>query len=229
LNKSTQVIFQKLADLNLIVKNGDNWDLTPAGRSKGGNYKDSDKYGRYIIWPESILSEFESSQEEAGQFFTATSIGKHFDIPANRINSILYELGWIKRDVVKGWQITNLGTKMGGLQSRDKKSGIPYVKWPQSIISNKILTTNINEAKGDIPSTVQDQPVNPTPDTIGFRDKSRPEHRAQDGHYVRSKAEIIIDNWLYVSKIVHAYERKVPIEEELCCDFYIPTGQVYIE
>ena len=46
---------------------------------------------------------------------------------------------------------------------------------------------------------------------------------------MRSKSEIIIDNWLYVSKIVHAYERKLPIEEELYCDFYLPTGKVYIE
>jgi len=75
----------------------------------------------------------------------------------------------------------------------------------------------------------QDQPQNTEADAVEFRDKFRPEHRAQDGHYVRSKSELIIDNWLYVSKIVHAYERKLPIEEELYCDFYIPTGKVYIE
>jgi hypothetical protein len=46
---------------------------------------------------------------------------------------------------------------------------------------------------------------------------------------VRSKAELLIDNWLYVSGIVHAYERKLPIEEEAYCDFYIPEGKVYIE
>ena len=58
----------------------------------------------------------------------------------------------------------------------------------------------------------------------------RPEKRTQDGHYVRSKSEVIIDNWLYVSKIVHAYEKKVPnIDESILCDFYIPKGNVYIE
>ena len=36
---------------------------------------------------------------------------------------------------------------------------------------------------------------------------------------VRSKAEQIIDNWLYHKGIVHAYERRVPIEEEVYCDF----------
>ena len=29
--------------------------------------------------------------------------------------------------------------------------------------------------------------------------------------------------------IVHAYERKLPIEEDVYCDFYIPSGKVYIE
>ena len=46
---------------------------------------------------------------------------------------------------------------------------------------------------------------------------------------VRSKAEMLIDNWLYMAEIVHAYERKLPIEEDVYCDFYIPTGKVYIE
>lgn len=32
-----------------------------------------------------------------------------------------------------------------------------------------------------------------------------------------------------VSKPVHAYERKLPVEEELYCDFYIPLGKVYVE
>ena len=28
---------------------------------------------------------------------------------------------------------------------------------------------------------------------------------------------------------MHAYERKLPVEEDVYCDFYIPTGKVYIE
>jgi len=39
----------------------------------------------------------------------------------------------------------------------------------------------------------------------------------------------MIDDWLYHHQIVHAYERKVHIEEPLWCDFWIPAGQVYIE
>jgi len=64
---------------------------------------------------------------------------------------------------------------------------------------------------------------------IEFREKFKVEHRATDGHFVRSKAEMLIDNWLYMAEIIHAYERKLPIEEDVYCDFYIPTGKVYIE
>jgi len=58
-----------------------------------------------------------------------------------------------------------------------------------------------------------------------FRSKFRATYRTDDGHMVRSKAEQIIDNWLYHNKIVHAYERRVPIKEELYCDFFIPIGK----
>ena len=41
---------------------------------------------------------------------------------------------------------------------------------------------------------------------------------------------MLVDNWLYTQEIVHAYERKLPIDEEAYCDFYIPSGKkVYIE
>ena len=40
---------------------------------------------------------------------------------------------------------------------------------------------------------------------------------------------MLIDNWLYMSGIAHAYERRLPIEEEAYCDFYLPDGKVYIE
>jgi hypothetical protein len=227
---STQSMFQRLLEEGFITKNEAVWDLTNAGKSKGGVYKHSDKYGRYIVWPASIIVELEDSHEGTGNnLLTATVIGKSLDIPANRINSILSELGWIKKDIVKGWQITELGKRLGGIQSKYKTTGIPFVRWPENIIKNKILTASVREAKGDISPVSQEQHQNMVSNTVEFRDKFKAEHRAQDGHYVRSKSELIIDNWLYVSKVVHAYERKLPIEEDLYCDFYIPTGKVYIE
>ena len=64
-----------------------------------------------------------------------------------------------------------------------------------------------------------------------FRDKFKREqkYRADDGHFVRSKSELLIDNWLYKNKIVHESEKKLPVKENIYCDFYMPTGNVYVE
>ena len=114
---------------------------------------------------------------------------------------------------------------MGAVQKEAYQTGIPYVAWPESVIANKALTATIKSVKGE------DVPVEPTAPTaeVGFREKFPAKDRTTDGHLVRSRAEMLIDNWLYMSRIVHAYERRLPIEEELYCDFYIPTGNVYIE
>lgn len=52
--------------------------------------------------------------------------------------------------------------------------------------------------------------------------------RCEDGHYVRSKSEMLIDNWLYHHNLTHAYEKKVPMAQ-LLSDFYIPKANCYIE
>lgn len=104
--------------------------------------------------------------------------------------------------------------------------GVPYVNWPESILLNKRLLETMKELHGE--STEEEKEQVQT-SSNGFREKFEAKHRAADGHYVRSRAEMLIDNWLYMSEIVHAYERKLPIEEDIYCDFYLPVGKVYIE
>jgi hypothetical protein len=227
--KSTE-LFQLLTDTGLINQNR---ELTPIGKSKGGVYRQHKDYGQYIVWPPSILSDLDDSQGKKGpDLITATSIGEWYQISADRINSILSELAWIKKDTpINGWQVTEFGKKVGGVQFTYKNTGIPYVRWPRNVLENKTLVTSIHEAKGEVTIITQDQVKTSETENTDIRNNyQRPEKRTQDGHYVRSKSEVIIDNWLYVSKIVHAYEKKVPnIDESILCDFYIPKGNVYIE
>lgn len=170
-----------------------------------------------------------SNERYTQKLLTATAIGRVFEIPGTKINLLLSELGCIAKDI-KGWQITELGKRLGGIQSKDKVSGVPYVRWPESIVSNKMLVASVREAKGEISSPIEYKPRHVAPDDIEFREKFEAKLRATDGHYVRSKAEIIIDDWLYHSRIAHAYERKLPIEETQYCDFFINCGKgVYIE
>ncbi len=168
------------------------------------------------------------NRNKSQTLLSSTNIGKHFVISATKTNLVLSELGWIER-AIKGWQITKAGISLGGVQAKDKVSGIPYVRWPESILNNKILVGNINEVSGKVSSTQQNYNQVKSIEELDFRKKYPATYRTTDGHYVRSKGEMAIDNWLYYSKVIHAYERKLPIEEDLISDFYIPGGNVYIE
>ncbi|WP_040728143.1 hypothetical protein [Thiomicrorhabdus sp. Kp2] len=225
-NISSKELFNLLEKAQWIQKSNDSWELTDLGISQGGRYQESKRFGQYIVWPENLSSLTAQAQETTSpqdSQLTSKTIGQHFQISANKTNQILSELGWIKK-ALKGWQATAQGLKLKAIQSEDYRSGIPYVRWPQSILDNKSLKETIEQLKGNNkePSSLEETKKE-------FRDKFKATHRTTDGHMVRSKAEMLIDNWLYMAEIVHAYERKLPIEEDVYSDFYIPAGKVYIE
>ncbi len=170
-------------------------------------------------------------QKEKLKQINATTIGKHFNISSQRLNLILSELGWIEKNI-SGWIITKLGKTLGGIQYEHDTSGGSYVLWPDYVLENK----NLKNIFKEFPSSVEQQKENKEKETIiissqseNFREKFPATFRTKDGHWVRSRAEVIIDNALYDYKLAHAYERKLPIEEELYSDFFIPTENVYIE
>lgn len=163
-----------------------------------------------------------------GETLGATKLGEHFGLKPARVNNILHELGWIFQEK-KGWSPTPLATAAGAVGRVYSKNGIPYVVWPQSILEHKIFKEAVQSYRGENAAA-----ANKPPDPDDFRAKFPATFRANDGHMVRSKSEVVVDNYLYACGIVHAYERKVPVEEELYCDFYLPRqrdggGGVYIE
>lgn len=219
-------LFENLSGLGLVNKENNKWILTKKGQLKGGEYQESKKFGRYVVWPEDIelgLNNQKNNQSKK-TLITASAIGKHFQLSANKTNYVFSELGWIEKGL-KGWVLTKQGKKQGGLQSEDSRSGVPYVRWPELMLKNKSLNETIAHLKGDVITKPEKQEKSKEE----FREKFEAKHRATDGHFVRSRAEMLIDNWLYMAEIVHAYERKLPIEEDVYSDFYIPTGKVYIE
>lgn len=216
-------MFAQLLQKGFIEKKDNLWCLTDQGIKSGGKFVNSKQYGKYITWPENL--KFDDIGNE--NLLTATAIGKTFNLSANKINYIFSELGWAQKGL-KGWKVTIQGKKQGALQDENKKSGIPFIRWPESIIKSKIFVSSVQDLLGtNDEKNLENKNIEVKED--GFRNKFIAEHRATDGHFVRSKAEMIIDNWLYMAEIVHAYERKLPIEENVYSDFYIPTGKVYIE
>lgn len=234
-------LFDKLKTLGWVNKKNDKWVLTDLGKQKGGQTRTNPKFGEYVVWPENISID-NGQQKDKVKLINATAIGKHFDISSQRLNLILSELGLIEKDFAAGWEITKLGKNIGGREFEHETSGANYVLWPESILQYKRLLEIFKETYEQYPSQSKDLNVSSTQvDTPvaninkdNFREKFEAKHRTIDGHYVRSKAEMLIDNWLYQYGLIHAYERKLPIDEDVYCDFYIPSGNgrpqaVYIE
>lgn len=221
-------LFIKFKNLGWIDRQADKWVLTDLGKQKGGQTRQLDKGGSYVVWPENISVDSEHSNSKP-KLINATAIGKHFSVSSQRLNLILSELGWIEKDIA-GWYTTKIGKTVGGRQFEDDISGKTYVKWPDSILQNKNLKSVFTDtvSQKETHKTVS-PPQTAVSSSDSFRDKFPPTLRTKDGHIVRSRAEVIIDNALYDYKLAHAYERKLPIEEELYSDFFIPSENVYIE
>ena len=156
---------------------------------------------------------------------TASHLAKHFDVSSQHINLVLAELGWIEK-AVKGWVPTAQGIELGA--SREHFKGRPYVTWPENTRKNTILSETLQQST----SVVTERTANIT-NNGDIKDDPRKafpaQYRTADGHYVRSRAELAIDNWLYMQSLVHAYERRVPITETIISDFYLPRERLYLE
>ncbi|SFV63460.1 hypothetical protein MNB_SV-6-622 [hydrothermal vent metagenome] len=225
LSMSKHQLDELLLAAKYIVKNDDGFKLTELGIQNSGSMKKHAKFGEYIVWDENM--EIPNKPINQGkEFYSSTKIATRYNLSARKVNLILSEIGFIEK-YLKGWTITILGTKNGGIQRENNKNGIPYVEWDKSIFENSAFLSIIQEVKGEAGESTQKK-IDDSKES-SFREKFIAKHRATDGHMVRSKAEMLIDNWLYMAEIVHAYERKLPIEEEVYCDFYIPTGKIYIE
>lgn len=224
--KSTE-LFDRLKLLGWIERHTDKWILTDLGRSKGGQTRTSQKFGEYIVWPENISID-NSQKKETPKLLNATAIGKNFGISSQRLNLIFSELGWLEKDIA-GWQVTKLGKGLGGKQFEHETSGGTYVLWPENILLDKNLTSVFKDVPAIEPPSSGLAKETSKLAGDNFREKFPATLRTKDGHMVRSRAEVIIDNALYDYRLAHAYERKLPIEEELYSDFFIPSENVYIE
>ena len=230
LGLNSREAFSVLVEKGYVQRLEETWQLTKKGEENGGEYKESAKYGRYIVWPEEWVADERfktNSIVQNDSYLTSTALGKHFELSPNKVNFVLSELGWVKKGELKGWVLTEQGKVIGGIQAEVRQTGVPFVRWHNSIVELSPLVETVAQVKGSTSTGRKNE--NNSSEEKGFREKFEAKLRTTDGHFVRSKAEMLIDNWLYMAEIVHAYERKLPIEEDVYCDFYIPTGKLYIE
>jgi len=224
----TRELFALLLESGWIVRQGEQWRLTRKGEFEGGRYLDSERFGTYIGWPEEVLEHPLFSRSAEDTLLTATALGLRAGLPARQVNLLLLELGWICKGL-KGWELTPRGRAFGGVQQEYADTGVPYVCWPATLMANPILNANLGiiHAYGHIGEAVEGDLFGDAPGEIHVDGGAG--LRALDGHVLPSKAMLMICHWLYMSEIVHACGRRLPLEGDYRSDFYLPSLHLYIE
>ncbi len=222
-----QQLFATLKDYGWIQRHEDNWLLTTKGEFEGGSYQESRRYGRYIVWPEALQTHRLVSAIESSKRVTAAGI-KHFypGLELRHINRALAEMG-LQNHTVLGWELTDLGKRLGGQQQESKSSGALYVNWPHQFAENPILQRELHKLE----STPARSTVSALAEDLFAVADGAVDAGCEgiDGHRLNTELERQVCNWLYMAQLAHAHCRALPVEDELYADFYLPAAGCYIE
>jgi hypothetical protein len=213
LDISLPQLFNTLKDYGWIRKVDDGWILTGKGEFEGGEYIQSKKYGRYIVWPEAIVEHPLMRGMTEHRLLTLGAIAKQFQLNAREIARVFAEQGLLEQGI-HGWQPTDTGRQAGIALAQSDHYGQSYVLCPQDIIESdsvaallmylQKLEQQIHEGEQDLFAAV-DQYV------------------SLDGHVHISPYHQRVSDWLYLAGIVHATRHK---ELEM---FYLPRHRVLID
>ena len=151
--------------------------------------------------------------------FTSAEIGKRLNLSPRAVNMHLANVGMLTH-TSEGWIVTAYGKSNGGTQKTHPETGTPYVVWSEELLEHSCVKNLAGTSNTPEPVCKKEQK---------FRTFVPATLRTIDGHYVRTRAELLIDNWLYGARIVHAFEKKVHVVEEIYADFFLPDGELYIE
>ncbi|MFV0477471.1 MAG: hypothetical protein ACK5ME_06535 [Parahaliea sp.] len=225
-----QQLFVTLRDYGWIERRSEQWLLTAKGEYEGGSYRESRRYGRYIVWPGKLLEHPLLQAIESSQRITAASL-RHF-YPAlhpRQINRALAEIG-LQQHSILGWELTELGKQWGGQQAESGNSGAFYVTWPHEIVDHPVVQRDLSRLAEVVVEQIE-LPEDTEPDLFaGAGDVKRLDScQGIDGHQLVSLLERQVCDWLYLAQLAHAWRRALPCEERLYADFYLPQGAVYID
>jgi hypothetical protein len=147
LNKKSIDVNRTLSKLGLITYVNQGWELTIAGKNKGGKAING-KYGVFVIWPEDIINLIKAQEPAAvttpetpitPTAPTATSYGGTLStkqlsaltgIASAMINNTLERLGLMSK-TGSNWRVTDEGKAKGGKQMTGQYGD--FVVWPSSI------------------------------------------------------------------------------------------------
>lgn len=214
-------------------------DLTKGELVKKENFS-------YVLWKEEILTDADflnrinSIKEpvvateisaKADIFLTVSELSTALEIKPTDINNILLNLDYCTKEG-KNFLVNNkLGKQM-------KYENNFYVKWSQSIMSDPVFIEAVERFQKNIEGFIQESVSAIVPSSVETTKKEDfkfdrkhfdAKFRTESGHYVRSRGELVVANYLYNKDIMFAYEKRLPIVEEAYSDFYIKEKKVFIE
>lgn len=214
------------------------WTLTEAGIAQGAAMVETD-HGTVPAWPEEILDESTFVAIAwawcSANLLDAKDLAIHLgeNLESWEVNAFFADLGWIEPCGKGGWKPTEAGYEQGAIFARNPDYlDYPHVRWPESVLANaefRSRIANINRGMA-MPSIDLHKEAEESTDVSAAKKLPLSDRyfRTNDGHWVRSKAEALIDNWLYSKGLVHAYEPPLP-GDSFVGDFYLPSAKLYIE
>jgi len=186
-------------------------------------------------------------QSSAGGVITVTKLAEHFTatlgakITPQKVNRVLESLGWITRSPYGsgGWVSTKAGQR-NGASDHVASNGAPFVKYDETVLKQRALQGALSElavptqpAKApELTELMETDGCHCSCGKCSILGKTQ-KYKTRDGHYVRSRGEAMIDNFLYSTRVPHAYELEVHLAgdkamtPDFCC--LTPKGNVYIE
>ncbi len=222
-------LFASLQDFGWISRYDNSWVLTPHGEFEGGSYQKSKRFGRYVVWPDSLAEHKLVSTIEPNQRITARGMVRYYpQLHPRQINRALAELG-LQQHSILGWELTPLGKSLGGQQQESNSSGAFYVNWPHELVDHPVVRRELNAQSAQQTSALEQDGTGKERDLFNQASNNPRGYRGIDGHQLDNMLQQKVCDWLYLAQLVHAHRRALPVADECIADFYVPNGNVYID
>ena len=214
-----QQLFAALKDYEWIVRSGDDWLLTPKGEFEGGAYRDSKKYGRYIVGPADVAQHPLLVAIEAQQRHTAVEWSQREGLPhRDYIERLLVELSWLK-DTSLGTVITPLGRAQGGELLATNPNRPAVTVWPSSAEHNAQLQAMIHHVKALLA-------IDSAPKSELFEILAPGQWSTIEGRQCGNPLQARCCNWLYLRRVSFATDCQ--LAPGAFADVYLPKERAVI-
>ncbi len=217
LDRPAKVLFEQLERSGYLRRQAQQWQLTEWGCRLGGETSDSDKFGRFVVWPEDlVLAAGEGTQSSAKLAAELTLLESEFC-------ALLQACGYLQ-PWQGGWWVTAEGRGIGGCQGVSVAEGLPIGRWPRSVLTNARFLAALSDYRGG------EAERRSTHNSVeSFKRRFDAKYRTLDGHYVCTRAQLTLANFLYLHGVAYACFLPLPGEAELIAPFYLPLADIYLE